>query len=295
MTEAHEIPYPVYAGVNSFGFGGANAHIILGSPPQIKSPIAPVLLPRSEPSDPVGQKHSKNPSDNSESHLLLLSAADLKALKERASDTVSFLKSNLTTPPEDLAAAFSLGRAPLEHRLALVFETPGQAIDRLQDFCKGRLSDRFAIGRLDNGPTPIAFVFTGMGPQWYGMGQTLSAETGWSIIEQMMIRNDREQIIDVEISQSANLALQWALASWWRTLGVKPQYVIGHSVGEISSACFSGALTLKEAIQIIRHRSRLQKPKQGEGEMLAVGMSRDEASEIIKPFVVDGYRRTYQR
>lgn len=302
VTEAHEIPYPVYAGVNSFGFGGANAHIILGSPPQIKSPIAPVLLPRSEPSDPVGQKHSKNPSENSESHLLLLSAADLKALKERASDTVSFLKSNLTTPPEDLAAAFSLGRAPLEHRLALVFETPGQAIDRLQDFCKGRLSDRFAIGRLDNGPTPIAFVFTGMGPQWYGMGQTLykrypefrkelekfddlfSAETGWSIIEQMMIRNDREQIIDVEISQSANLALQWALASWWRTLGVKPQYVIGHSVGEISSACFSGALTLKEAIQIIRHRSRLQKPKQGEGEMLAVGMSSDEAREIIKPF-----------
>ena len=89
---------------------------------------------------------------------------------------------------------------------------------------------------------------------------------------------------DVEIAMPANMALQWALACWWRSLGLCPEFIIGHSVGEIVGACTAGALTLEEGVRIIYQRSRLQKKLQGRGEMLAVGLSPEEAKETIGPF-----------
>ena len=89
---------------------------------------------------------------------------------------------------------------------------------------------------------------------------------------------------DVETAQPANMALQWALASWLQSLGIEPQFVIGHSVGEIAGACVAGALTLEEGVRVIYQRSRLQKDMQDQGEMLAVGMSREESERIIEPF-----------
>ena len=155
-------------------------------------------------------------------------------------------------------------------------------------------------GRAEAHATPVVFVFTGMGPQWYGMGQALydtappfrealdefdrlfAAVSGRSILEMMQNGTTGDRMADVETAQPANMALQWALAALWRSLGVEPQFVVGHSVGEIAGACVTGALTLEEGVRIIFQRSRLQKDMQGKGEMLALGVSSDEAEKLVE-------------
>ncbi len=293
VTEPENIPVSCYAGVNSFGFGGANAHVVLGSPPgpaEVESGGSPGT------SDPC------RTDDQRATRLLVLSAHNAAALKQKASDTVSLLRSQPDTPPDDLAAALALYRSHLDHRLGLVFEEAGGAAQGLETFRAGGIPDRFETARVGSHPTPVVFVFTGMGPQWFGMGRALynsappfsealdefdrlySAAAGNSIKDEMWRGAAGERITGVEIAQPANMALQWALAALWRSFGIEPRFVIGHSVGEITGACVAGALSLEEGVRIIYQRSRLQKAWQGRGEMLAVGLSPDEAEEAIEPF-----------
>ncbi len=290
-TEPVSIPGPAFAGVNSFGFGGANAHVVLGSPPVTDSV-----------GFTVGARTGGDPVDQRTSRLFVLSAHSPAALKEKASDTASLLRNHPDTPPDDLAATHALHRSHLDQRLALVFEEPGEAARNLETFCGGGIPDQFETGHARAHATPVAFVFTGMGPQWYGMGQALydtapayrealdefdrlfASASGWSLLEMMRSGKNGDRMTDVEVAQPANLALQWALAALWQSLGVEPQFVVGHSVGEIAGACFAGALSLEEGVRIIYQRSTLQNAMQGRGEMLAVGVTSEEAEEFVKPY-----------
>ena len=302
VTGRETLPFPSYAGVNSFGFGGANAHVVLGSPPEIDLPQNPVVDPEAGTQATSATDRSQLTADIAAPRILVLSAHNTAALKEKASDTISWLQHSPDVLPADLAAAIALRRSHLDHRLALVFEQTGEAVQGLESFLAGGLPERFETGRVGERRTPVVFVFTGMGPQWYGMGQTLyhtapgfrealdrfdrlfAEISGWSIRDRMFDGSPGEPITDVETAQPANMALQWALASWWRSLGIEPELVIGHSVGEIAGACVAGALTLEDGVRVIYQRSRLQKDMQGRGEMLAVGMSREESERIIEPF-----------
>ena len=293
VTDPVNIPESCYAGVNSFGFGGANAHVVLGSPPD------PAEV---ETGDSRGASDPCRSDDQRASRLLVLSAHNAAALKQKASDTISLLRSRPVTQSADLAAALALHRSHLDHRLALVFEESGGAAQDLETFRAGGIPDRFETAHTGSQPAPVVFVFTGMGPQWYGMGRALydsappfsealdefdrlyAAAAGSSIKDAMWSGTAGERITDVEMAQPANMALQWALAALWRSLGVEPRFVIGHSVGEITGACVASALSLEEGVRIIYQRSRLQKAWQGQGEMLAVGLSQDEAEEVIEPF-----------
>ncbi len=307
VTEPEHLPGPAYAGVNSFGFGGANAHVVLGSPPVAGSPVNSVQpwdgsRPEGGGAAGVDTEGSQSRSDRGASRLLVLSAHSSAALIEKASDTASLLRNRPDTPPGDLAAALALHRSHLDHRLALVFEKTVEAAESLENFCGGDLPERFETARIGAKPASVVFVFTGMGPQWYGMGKALyhgepvfraaldefdhlfTEVSGRSVREGMWSGVIGERITDVEIAQPANMALQWALAAWWRSLGVEPQFIIGHSVGEIAGACVAGALSLEEGVRIICARSRLQKALQGQGEMLAVGLSPEDAEAVIAPF-----------
>lgn len=307
-TEPVSIPGPTYAGVNSFGFGGANAHVVLGSPPVAESHRHPADVRTGngtatvEKDGSYGEDSSQGEADPHDPMLLTMSAHSAGALKQKAVDTVSLLRSHPDIPPDDFTATLALYRSDLDHRLALVFEDLGEAARNLEQFCAGGIPDRLETARKGTKPAPVVFVFTGMGPQWFGIGKALyrtdpvfrdamdafdllyEATAGRSIKDAMWSGSDGDRIIDVEIAQPANMAIQWALAALWRSLGVEPQIVVGHSVGEIAGACVTDALSLEEGVRIIYQRSRLQKEMQGRGEMLAVGVSSEEAEKLVQPY-----------
>ena len=138
---------------------------------------------------------------------------------------------------------------------------------------------------------PLVFVFTGQGAQWWKMGQELIDRepvfrgvleeidehlkplAGWSLIEEMQRNEENSQINRTNIAQPAIFGLQIALAALWKSWGIKPSKVVGHSVGEVAAAYVAGAYTMEDAVKIIYHRSRLQDTTGGKGRMVAVGIS----------------------
>lgn len=149
-------------------------------------------------------------------------------------------------------------------------------------------------------PTPrIAFVFSGMGPQWWGMGRRLAAEepvfrealercdaalrpvAGWSLLDELGRDEWTSRVGHPELAEVTNLALQVGLAALCEHLEVVPDAVLGHSAGEIAAAYVAGALDLEHSLLLAYHRSRLQALATGKGSMLAAAISRAEAEELL--------------
>ncbi len=148
------------------------------------------------------------------------------------------------------------------------------------------------------GQRPV-FVFSGMGPQWWAMGRGLlrdepvfrdfaercdalfSALAGWSVLAEMTRDEADSRVTETQIAQPANFIVQAGLAALWRSWGVEPAAVIGHSVGEVSAAYISGALSLEDAVRVSYHRSRVQKKAAGQGTMLAVELSEADAAPFL--------------
>ena len=146
---------------------------------------------------------------------------------------------------------------------------------------------------------PLVFVFTGQGAQWWAMGQELITRepvfravleeidtylkplAGWSLIEEMTRDEAASQINRTNIAQPAIFGLQVALAALWKSWGILPAKVVGHSVGEVAAAYVAGAYTMEDAVTIIYHRSRLQDLTGGKGRMVAVGLSQAEARKAV--------------
>ena len=137
-----------------------------------------------------------------------------------------------------------------------------------------------------------------MGQQWWAMGRELLAQepvfrraleevsdlfgglAGWSLLDKLTADEQASRIQETRIGQPAIFALQVALAALWRSWGVEPAAVLGHSAGEMAASYISGALSLEDAVRVTFHRSRLQHRTAGQGAMLAVGMSREEATQM---------------
>ena len=133
------------------------------------------------------------------------------------------------------------------------------------------------------------FVFTGMGPQWWGMGQELyrnepiyreavdeadavfQSIAGFSALAEMLTTEELSKVSDTRIAQPANFLIQIGLLAMLRAAGVEPGAVVGHSVGELGSAYAAGVLNLRDAMTVCFHRSQLQATCAGTGAMMAVG------------------------
>jgi acyl transferase domain-containing protein len=143
------------------------------------------------------------------------------------------------------------------------------------------------------------FVFTGMGPLWWAMGQELlehepvfrkTAEkcdaifqrlAGWSILAEMSANEDQSQITSAHLAQPANFILQAGLTALWRDWGVEPAATIGHSQGEVAAAYAAGVLDLPDAVRISYHLGRLLKRRVSKGAMLAVGLSKERLQSVL--------------
>ena len=268
------------AAVNSFGFGGANASVVLAGAP----PRPPPELPRGE------------------AEILTLSARSDAALQVLAARTAELLRSS------DVAAAricgsAALGRSALSHRVAVVAADANGLAGALEAFVAAEKIAAVAVGVAPpNGPRQPVFVFSGMGPQWWAMGrQLLETEpafiammercdaalrpvSGWSLIDAFRASETDSQLAEPEIAQVSNFALQVALAAQFEAWGVRPAAVIGHSGGAMAAAYVAGVHTLEDAIRLAFHRSRLQGRPSNSGGMLAVGLSEDAIGEWLDGF-----------
>ncbi|MBU1862271.1 MAG: type I polyketide synthase [Candidatus Omnitrophica bacterium] len=276
-----------YAGVNSFGFGGTNAHVLLeGVPQQQKS-----LSEGERRSGPV---------------VVPLSARHPNALKELAEKYYSFLVSDeegKNVSLENFCYSTSLRRSHHNHRYAFLVHNRDELCEQLKLFADNKLQLPFSFDKKSSAEkSPIVFVYTGMGSQWIGMGRELMVSipifrktleecdklfkeiSGWSIIDELCADKEQSKIHEAQVAQPVTVALQIALTAVWWSWGITPDAVIGHSVGEIAAFYASGVLSIKEALLVSYHRSRLQQTCVGSGTMLAVGSSAEEMTLLIQKY-----------
>ncbi|POX43308.1 non-ribosomal peptide synthetase [Streptomyces sp. Ru73] len=289
---AHE--GPARAGVNSFGFGGTNAHVLLEEPPRHD----PLPAPRDAEPATAAPRNRRT--------ILPLSARHPEGLRDLATGLRAELAGAHGTPPSlaDVGHTLAHRREHHEHRLAVVYapDAPEALDEALAAYERGEPHPAVVTGRRPaHGPVRTAWVFTGMGPQWWGMGRRLlatepvyraaveavdreiRARAGWSLLDELAADEDTSRMAETWLAQPANFALQTGLAALWRSHGLRPDAVVGHSTGEVAACYEAGVYDLPQAVGIVLHRSRLQQRLAGTGTMLAVGLTEAEAAHRIRP------------
>ncbi len=253
---------PRLAGVSSFGFGGTNAHLILSEPPNLNE-----IQPASEIDGDQATAHKPR-----KAHLLTVSARSESALRALASRYSARLLENGVNLG-DFCYSANTGRALFEHRLALVGDSPEVAASALQKFSAGEAASDYFTGYTPPGQQKkIAFLFTGQGSQYTSMGRELYASEPVfkaaldhcaGILEAHLDRNllsvifaepggaEANLIDDTTYTQPALFALEYALAMLWRSWGIEPDLVMGHSVGEYVAACLAGVFGLEDGLKLI--------------------------------------------
>ena len=274
-------------GINSFGFGGANAHVILQSAEPQPAPAAPHQARRLP---------------------LLLSAKDAEGLRATAERFADYLAAHPETCYYDVAYQAMFRRDAHPHRLLLISADPAESAQALADYAQdpslSELSSVLEAGQaLDKVQGPV-FVYSGNGSQWQGMGRAMLGNplfdaavaevdalfqplAGYSLRAELMGENGEDRYARTEIAQPALFALQVAVTRVLAAQGVHPQAVIGHSVGEVAAAWACGALSLEDATQVIFHRSRLQGLTRGNGQMTAVGLSGEDTATVLAELGLD--------
>ncbi len=284
------------AGVSSFGFGGTNAHLILGAaPPASLSTEAPTTETLDATRAVSARPQLLTLSARSEAALQAAATRWAVALEEVTLDQLPKTDTSLA----DLCYTASVRRGHSAHRLAAVGRDASSLARRLSAFARDGNRDGLVVGRRPPRGGRAIFVFCGQGSQRPGMGAELMAEpafrlviercqrhfaehVSWSLWDEIVAPEEFSRLDHTEIAQPALFAVQIALAALWRSWGVEPAGVIGHSLGEIAAAHVAGALSLKESIRIVLERSRLMQSATGQGQMAAVTLSASQASKALE-------------
>ena len=272
------------AGVASFGFGGTNAHVVLTG-----AGAATV--------------ESSSSVDLANAVLVPMSARTPDALKALSTAYRTRLLIDGDVSIADVAYTASTRRSHHEHRAAVVASSSAELIEGLDALIAGEPRRGVAIGRANSGKRPrVAFVCSGNGPQWWGMGRRLLEEepvfrasvercdrllreyADWSLMAELQADQPASRMHLTSIAQPALFAVQAGLLSLWRSWGITPDAVFGHSVGEVAAAFAAGVLDLDTAIKVIFHRSRTQELTAGAGKMAAVELTEGEARAAIDPY-----------
>lgn len=283
-------PWPAGAeavvGVNSFGFGGANGHAVLVG---------------AEPAPPPAPDASGAPGQD-RTDLLVVSGRTREALVANARATADHLAGPSSAPMDVVCRTAARRRTHHEHRAGVVASSAADMAELLEALAAGERRAAAPQGRAVTGGPPLAFVFSGMGPQWWGMGRQLLTDeptfrdtisrcdaalrgvTSWSLLAELHADDGVSRVAEPDLVQLTNFAVQMGLVALWERWGVRPAAVIGHSGGEMAAACAAGALTLEDAAVLCWHRGRLMSRAAGKGRMLAVGLPPAEVAE----FLVDG-------
>ena len=275
-------------GVNSFGFGGTNAHVVLAQPPT-----------------PDGLAVAEDPRQLKPT-VLPISARSEEALVATAGRLAAHLAEHPDVTLSDLGYTLGQRRTHLNHRHAVIADSIGDAREQLQALADG---GQISTGRTDLTAPRLAFVCTGMGPQWWKMcrglldafpaftesirrsDRELSNYTDWSLLDELRRDEISSRMTETEFAQPANFAIQVALAEQFAQFGIRPDAVIGHSAGEVAAHHLAGLLTFEQAVEVVYHRSRLQQRTSGQGRMLAVGLDAETLTRTIGGRAADEFGR----
>lgn len=288
-AESHPWPAgdaPRTAGVSSFGFGGTNTHLVVQEWPQLVA--------------------AASPSVDRGRYLLALSAHTETALKTAAEQYVEFLTTVDPGSMADVASGSRSARSTLPHRLTVVASDVTDARAKLQKFlAHGRASDVVAGHRSDRSAPKIAFLFTGQGSQYAGMGRRLyaaepvfrSAVDACDALLQSELPKSLKSVMFAEVgdadaelinrtlyTQPALFTLQYALTELWRSWGVQPSVVLGHSIGEFAAAVASGAMSWDAALRLVACRARLMDALPADGAMLVILADEASTREMAAPW-----------
>ncbi|UOM34326.1 type I polyketide synthase [Acuticoccus sp. I52.16.1] len=281
---------PVIAGVSGFSFGGTNAHVVLEEAPAHGVRAVPA---RPEAPDRV--------------HLVPLSAASPEALADMARRLAARLSTEDAPPLADVAYTAALRRSHLDHRLVVAGRVAGEMRSRLLAAVGAgedeSAAEATALGRaMAAEEVRIAFVFSGQGSEWVGMGADLMARepafraaleglephflryAGWSLLEALADTEDRPRRHAIDVVQPLIFAVQTALVALWRAWGVEPAEVVGQSMGEVAAAHACGALCAEDAVRVVTTRSRLLKTRSGAGATAVVGLGEAAARAALAPY-----------
>ncbi|MEM9444068.1 MAG: SDR family NAD(P)-dependent oxidoreductase [Verrucomicrobiota bacterium] len=286
QVESLESEAQLFAGVNSFGYGGTNAHAVLQSfvSPQDKGDIETVT---------DANHHKKT--------LIPLSARSEQALSDLLNKYLFMLaQKGSQLNFADLVYSMAMRRSHHAHRAVFAAGSIGELQSKMQSLASQEMVDGVDQGHFSgNEPSPLVFIYSGMGPQWWAMGRELMQKepifrqawekvdevftqlAGWSIGEALGDSAENSRVGETQVAQPANFALQVALTELWKHWGIEPVAVMGHSVGEVAAAYVSGALTLEDAVLVSYYRSHYQQTCAGKGTMLAIGLAENEANELI--------------
>ncbi|AGA26414.1 type I polyketide synthase [Singulisphaera acidiphila] len=276
------------AGVNAFGFGGTNAHVVLQE--------APVPINGSKRRGPEGE--------TPRSFLIPLSARGPEALHAAARLLAEFVTQRATVVSlEEIASNAALRRTHHEDRVAIVVNTLEELARSLDEFAAGQIATGTIEGRATGGRSPrTAFVCSGQGPQWWGMGRellrtepvfrkavarcdTIMRQLGsWTLLDELTADESASQMDVTAIAQPCLFAIQVGLAALWDSWGVRPEALVGHSVGEVAAAYLAGVFNLEDAVRIIYHRGRCMEQAPARGRMLAAALTPDEARSLIAEY-----------
>ncbi|MCA9978122.1 MAG: type I polyketide synthase, partial [Anaerolineales bacterium] len=286
-----------FAGVSSFGFSGTNAHIVLGEAPLAQEAAAQ-----------VGERPL---------HVLALSARNETALRELAEAYANVLKRGDESGQKaaggerkalaDVAYTANAGRSHFSHRLALTAANAADAEAQLAAFVAGKKTENMQSGVFVGTRRPkIAFLFTGQGAQYVGMGRQLyetqpvfraALEKCQEVLRpylqhplldvmfgERLAASDPSLINETAYTQPALFAIEYALAELWQSWGVRPDAVTGHSVGEYVAAVVAGVLSLEDGLQLIATRGRLMQALPGGGAMAAVFADEATVMAALAPY-----------
>lgn len=277
---------PRFAGVSSFGFSGTNAHVILEEAPDQEAVERGVERPL---------------------HLLTLSAKSDQALRELAEKYIGFLGSRSKLDVGDVCFTANTGRSHFHHRLSLAIRSSAEICEKLSVFTSGKVMAGMSSGEVKGARLPqIAFLFTGQGSQYPGMGRELYEtqpafrkslhrcdEVLRPYLEKPLLQvlypeqamSGVSGLLDeTGYTQPALFALEYSLAELWKSWGIEPSWVMGHSVGEYVAACVAGIFSLEDGLKLIAERARLMQVLPRDGDMVAVMADEEKVSSVIRPY-----------
>jgi len=266
-------------GVSAFGIAGTNAHIVLESAPPVAQPAA-TNLARTLQVLPLSARSPEALLALVERHGKLLEGADAPELAT-------------------LCGEAALRRGALEYRAAFIATDAAAMCDTLARHVAGEPATAAGAAPVD--PPRVAFIVPGQGAQWVGMGRELLASEpvfrdaiarceaaarryiDWSIIEQIELNEESPgYLMDrIDVIQPVLVALAIGYAEWLAAQGIRPDAVVGHSMGEVGSAYIAGAIDLDAAMRIICRRSSLMREQSGRGAMALFDLSIADAEARI--------------